>query len=452
MPEIISIEEQAEAIFFAGVDSVLPNKLIRNQMRLIGDVLTICGEPYDLHNIHHIYVIGAGKAVALMAQETELVLGNRITAGHVVTKYNHGGCKLQHIGLSEAAHPVPDKNGLNATVKISKIALEAQENDLVICLLSGGASALFADTPSGISIEDLRITNELLIKSGVSIREINIIRKHLSDIKGGQLAQLIHPASCVSLILSDVVGDPVDIIASGPTAPDNSDFTEVYAIVRKYKLDKTLPETVIKRMLLGSAGLIPETPDVFHPCFQKTRNFIIGSNKIALEACATFAIKNGFSTHIITDSLQADYTQVADFILKTITSFLANKTAVLPLCLLFGGEPTVKVKGNGLGGRNQHLAVYLANKLLDKPGITILCAGTDGNDGPTETAGAVVSSKTLETAQSTGTDIFQYLERYDSYHFLKKVGGRIVTGPTRTNVMDIIVVLINLHKRPHHPD
>ncbi|MEA4974105.1 MAG: glycerate kinase [Paludibacter sp.] len=432
----------AEKIFLAGVDSVLPDKLIRAQMILSDDVLTICGESYDLRNINHIYVIGAGKAAALMALETERVLGNRIRAGHVVTKYDHG-CALQYIGLTEAAHPVPDENGVKATEKITAIARRAKENDLVICLISGGASALLADTPEGISLEDLRITNELLVKSGATIREINIIRKHLSDIKGGQLARLIHPANCVSLILSDVVGDPVDIIASGPTAPDASEYSDAYAIVRKYKLDKTLPETVTKHLLLGSAGVIPETPDAFHPCFQTTRNRLLGSNKIALEACAQVAVQNGFDTHIITDSLQEDYTRVAGFILENIENFLLIRTTAQPLCLLFGGEPTVKVNGNGLGGRNQHLALYLATKLADKPGSTILCAGTDGSDGPTDAAGAVVDNTTFEISKSKGIDTFQYLEQSDSYHFFQQVGGHIRTGSTQTNVMDIIIILIN---------
>lgn len=432
----------AEKIFLAGVNSVLPDKLIRAQMTLSGDVLTICGESYDLRNINHIYVVGAGKAAALMAQETEQVLGNRITAGHVVTKDDHG-CALQYIGLTEAAHPVPDENGVIAAGKITDIARGAKENDLVICLISGGASALLADTPEGISLEDLRITNELLVKSGATIREINIIRKHLSDIKGGQLARLIHPASCVSLILSDVVGDPVDIIASGPTAPDASEYSDAYAIVRKYKLDKTLPETVTKRLLLGSAGVIPETPDAFHPCFQTTRNRLLGSNKIALEACAQVAVQNGFDTHILTDCLQEDYTRVAGLTAENIENFLANKKTNQPVCLLFGGEPTVKVNGNGLGGRNQHLALYLATKLENKPGITILCAGTDGSDGPTDAAGAVVDSTTLKTAQATGTDAIAYLEQNDSYRFFQRVGGHIITGSTQTNVMDVIVVLIN---------
>jgi hydroxypyruvate reductase/glycerate 2-kinase len=360
----------------------------------------------------------------------------------VVTKYDHG-CKLQYIELTEAAHPVPDENGVKATDKITDIARKAEENDLVICLISGGASALLADTPSTITLEDLRVTNELLIKSGATIREINIVRKHLSDIKGGQLARMIYPARCVSLILSDVVGDPIDVIASGPTAPDAYEFFDAYAIVRKYKLDKKLPEAVSKHLILGSAGVIPETPDAFHPCFSSTQNYILGSNKIALEACARFAERNGFATHIITDSLQDDYKKVASIILGAIDHQIQNRKGNQPLCLLFGGEPTVKVQGNGLGGRNQHLALYLATKLGNKTGITILCGGTDGTDGPTDAAGAVIDNTTLEHARIMGLDAAQHLEQADSYHFFSKAGGHLITGSTQTNVMDLIIVLLN---------
>lgn len=419
----------------------MPDKLIRSRVKLSDDILNICGEEFDLRNIQHIYVIGAGKASALMAKETERVLGDRISEGHVITKYGHG-CKLQFIHLDEAAHPVPDENGVNAARKIIEIARKANEQDLVICLISGGASALLADTPEDINLDELRITNELLLTSGATIVEINIIRKHLSELKGGQLARLIHPATCVSLILSDVVNDPIDVIASGPTVPDSSTHADAYAIVKKYKLNKLLPESVTRRLQPGNAGVTPEIPDAFHPCFQTTRNKIIGSNKIALNAAAAYAGKAGFNTHIITDSLQEEYSLVAGFIIDTIENFQANKTHCQPSCLLFGGEPTVKVQGGGLGGRNQHLALYLATKLANKPGVTILCAGTDGTDGPTDVAGAVIDSTTTEIAKSKGIDAFQYLEQSDSYHFFDKVGGHITTGSTKTNVMDIIVVLI----------
>ena len=431
----------AEKIFLAGVDSVLPDKLIHAQMTLSGDVLTICGESYDLRNINHIYVIGAGKAAALMALETERVLGNRITAGHVVTKYDHG-CALDIIKLSEAAHPIPDINGLTATREILKIAQQAKQNDLVICLISGGASALLVDTPSEISLDDLRITNELLVKSGANIIEINTIRKHLSAIKGGQLAKIIYPANAVSLILSDVVGDPLDVIASGPTVPDNSSFSDAYTIMKKYLLHKQLPESVTKRLLFGKAGVIPDTPEHTHPCFQTTRNCVLGSNKIALNSAADFALKEGFETYIIADNLQDDYVKVADFILSTMDEYSVNKKNGQPVCLLFGGEPTVQVKGDGLGGRNQHLALYLATKIQNKPDVTILCAGTDGTDGPTDAAGAVVNCTTTKDTKLKGIDASQYLEQADSYHFFSKTGGHIITGSTQTNVMDIIMAII----------
>ncbi|MDD4428100.1 MAG: glycerate kinase [Paludibacter sp.] len=439
------MRETAEKIFLAGVERVLPDKLIRSRMQLSGDVLTICGNNYNLRNIEHVYVIGAGKAAALMSLETEQILGSQISAGHVVTKYGHG-CNLQRIHLSEAAHPVPDENGVKATAEIFKIARKAKKNDLVICLISGGASALLADVPPGISLDDLGITNKLLMKSGANIHEINTIRKHLSEIKGGQLAKIIYPATCISLILSDVVGDPLDVIASGPTAPDTSSFDDAYDIMKQYELHSQLPDSIIKHLLLGKRGIIPETPDKMHRCFQTTQNYIVGSNKIALEAAAEFAKREGYQTHIITDSLQEDYKQVAGLIISTVKKHLENKTDDRPICLLFGGEPTVKIEGNGLGGRNQHLALYLSTRLENMPGITILCAGTDGTDGPTDAAGAVVDSTTVESARSNGLIVSQYLEKSDSYNFFSKTGGHIFTKPTQTNVMDMIVVIIDQQK------
>lgn len=436
------MKKMIEEIFLAGVKSVLPNILIQSQLQIDGKTLTICGQNYNLQNINHIYVIGAGKASALMAKEIENVLGNRIKEGHVITKYDHG-CKLDRIILSEAAHPIPDINGLNATKEILKITKKANEKDLVICLISGGASALLVDTPSDITLDELRITNEILIKSGANITEINTIRKHLSEIKGGQLAKSIYPANAISLILSDVVGDPLEVIASGPTVADNSTYKDAYAIMKRFKLHEQFPVTVTKRLLLGKIGIIPDTTKDTHPCFQSTRNCILGSNKTALNTAADVAMRKGFKTIIVADNLQDDYLKVADFILNKIDENSFNKKKKHPVCLLFGGEPTVPVRGEGLGGRNQHIALYLATKIQNKPNVTILCAGTDGTDGPTNAAGAVVDNKTVGKALNSGFNAYQYLQEFDSYHFFNQYGGHIITGSTQTNVMDIIVIIMN---------
>lgn len=429
----------AELIFFAGVNGVLPEKLMQSQVKLSGDLLQVAEKRFPLSRFRHIYVLAAGKAAASMSRGVEKVLGDKITNGHVVTKYGHG-MNLNYLTLTEAGHPIPDAEGVKGTQKIVNIARKATEDDLVICLISGGASALMADFPEGVTLDDLKRTNELLTKCGANITEINTVRKHLSKIKGGQLARILFPATTVCLILSDVVGDRLDVIASGPTVGDSSSFADALTIIDKYSLQNRLPSSVLHYLLEGADGSIADTPKPDNPVFQNVHNYIIGSNGIALESSAKKAVELGCETHTVTDSIQEDVTETANFILKTIDN--QKPTGNKPVCLLFGGEPTVKVSGKGLGGRNQHLALYLATKICCKKNITILCAGTDGTDGPTDAAGAVVDYETATKAVEKGIDPNHYLSNCDSYRFFQQVGGHIITGNTGTNVMDIIVAIV----------
>ncbi len=431
----------AEDIFLAGVKGVLPDILISRSLSLRDNLLEAGKLKFNLDEIDNIYIIGAGKASALMGQEVEKVLGDHISEGHIVVKYGHM-CRLRHIKVTEAGHPSPDLNGYEATKRILDIASRASSNDLVICLLSGGGSALLTDFPDESSLEELITTNNLLINSGACIKEINAVRKHLSGVKGGHLARRVSPATLLSLILSDVPGDHLDVIASGPTSPDPTTFQQALEVIEKFNLTDSLPESIIKYLEEGVFGARAETPKPDDELFLKTHNLLIGTNRIALESALLKAMEYNINAVIIDDHLQGDSASVAEYIVETSIRFKEDKDEVKPVCLLFGGETTVKVTGKGDGGRNQHLALLCADLLRNHPGITILSAGSDGTDGPTNVAGAVVDSDTILVALSKKIDPFKYLSRFDSYHFFKKVGGHIITGPTMTNVMDIIVVLI----------
>jgi len=431
----------AEQIFLAGVASVRPDRLISNKMSLENNCLKIDQLSFSLETIENIYVIGAGKASAMMGAEVEKILGNRITEGHIVVKYGHS-YKLKYIEVTEAGHPVPDDNGLKATTKIIEIAETANWNDLVICLLSGGGSSLLPDVPEGCSLKDMIKINDLLINCGACISEINAVRKHLSVVKGGQLARVVYPATLVNLILSDVPGDPLDVIASGPTVPDPTTFIQALTVFSSFGLTETIPGGILKLLKEGAEGKRPETPKSGDPVFDKTFNILVGSNRKALEAAKNKALDFNINAVIIDDQLQGDTSTVAEYIVDTSVKFKSDENEVKPVCLLFGGETTVKMTGKGAGGRNQHLALLSALLLQHKPGITILSAGTDGNDGPTDAAGAVVDSNTITEAVSKNIDPQKYLSEFDSFHFFKKAGGHIITGPTMTNVMDIIVVIV----------
>jgi glycerate 2-kinase len=431
----------AKQIFLAGVDRVLPDSLIKKELSLRDNMLFINKVSFNLDSIKNIYVIGAGKASALMGAEVERILGDRITEGHIVVKYGHS-CALQKIKVSEAGHPVPDSNGFSATRSILEISGKADSNSLVICLLSGGGSALLADFPARSSPEEMMIVNNLLVNCGASIKEINTVRKHLSDVKGGQLARAVYPGTMVSLILSDVIGDPLDVIASGPTVPDPTTFRQAKEIITKYNLTSTLPESIVNYINEGVDGDRPETPKPEDPVFDKTFNILIGNNKIALEAASKKAIELNINAEIIADRLEGDIIAVSEYIVGTALKFQNYKDVQKPVCLLFGGEPTVKVSGKGMGGRNQHLALYCSGLLRHHKGITILSAGTDGTDGPTSAAGAVVDCNTFNDSMSQKIIPDEYLREFDSFNFFRKAGGHIITGPTMTNVMDIIVVLV----------
>ncbi len=437
----MDFRDKAEHIFLAGIRGVLPGKIISDLVSLRGSLLKIGDLSYDLERFSNLYVLGAGKASAALGHYLENILGSRITGGQIVTKYGYF-CKLRRIRVTEAGHPVPDENSFSATEEILRIADNAAENDLVICIWSGGGSSLLSDHPDSSSQQELMFFNDMLVRCGAGIGEINIVRKHLSKVKGGQLSRHIWPASCVTIYLSDVIGDPPDVVASGPTSPDNSTFDNALQVIEKYGLKNDVPASLLGFIYEGAQGIHPDTPKPGDQDFSRSAMVLAGNNMKALQAASVEAAEMGFSSFIVTAGLSGDTDQACSYIIDAINGYRTSTDIRKPICLLFGGETTVRVSGEGKGGRNQHLALATAMKLQDISGITFLSAGTDGNDGNTEMAGAVVDSETIHDALSMNVYPVRYLQEFDSYNFFKTVGGHVHTGPTMTNVMDIIIAII----------
>jgi glycerate 2-kinase len=430
--------ELAFEIFGAAISAVQPSKLIPQYLSADDTTIRIIQQRYERKEINRFIIIAAGKAAAAMAQAAEQQLGNVISDGICITKYDHA-LPLQHMRTIEAAHPVPDEMSLLAGAEVLKLVEHLKAKDIVLVLLSGGASSLLADVPDGCSLTDLQTTFDLLLKSGASIHEMNAVRKHLSKIKGGQLAKAVQPAKLFTLVLSDVVGDDAGTIGSGPTVADDTTFEEVHAVVNQHGIWKHIPSSVQQYIVKGIQHQIAETPKPAESYFQQENLQIIGNNQMALLAAAAKAEALGYKTVIANDNVQADAAHFAE----TIIHQYKNYNGAKPACILFGGETTVKVNGKGKGGRNQHLVLsallaLMKNKSLNK--ITILSAGTDGTDGTTNAAGAVADNYTRNFYEH---EIEEHLKNFDAFHFFQRNGGLITTGATQTNVMDIMLLLIN---------
>ncbi|MBC8200084.1 MAG: glycerate kinase [Desulfobacterales bacterium] len=436
------MRKDAETIFYAGLKAVEPGAAVKRYCRIEDDHLFIGDKPYDLSRIKNIFVVGAGKATAPMAAEIENILGDRVTKGIINVKYGHTS-KLGRIKLIEAGHPVPDKNGRQGAEAIIDLVNNAGKNDLVLCLISGGGSALLPLPFPGLTLKDKQDTIKILLSCGAAIHEINALRKHISMIKGGRLAQAAHPASLVSLILSDVVGDNPDVIASGPTVPDSSGFDDCMKIIDKYNLRKKLPKPVVRHIKDGISGRVPETPKTGDPAFEKAQNIIIGSNIEAIMAAKQKSESFAYNTIVLSSMIEGDTTQMAHVHSAIAREIIQTGNPIpSPACILSGGETTVTIKGKGLGGRNQEFALAAAIDIAGAKNIVILSGGTDGTDGPTDAAGAVADTNTLSRAMAMGLNPGYFLENNDSYHFFQKLGDLLITGPTNTNVMDIRIMLV----------
>ncbi|MBU2498017.1 MAG: glycerate kinase [Proteobacteria bacterium] len=441
------MRSEAVTLFHAAVKRVNPYEAVRQFVRIDQKRLLLGqdGQPkteLDLDAFDRIFLVGGGKATAPMAKAMEGLLGERINGGAINVKYGFTE-HLSFIDTVEADHPLPDQKGVEGTRKILEILNGAGERDLIFSLISGGGSALLPMPAGAITLAEKQAVTRRFLECGASIDEINAIRKHISLSKGGQMARAAFPATIVNLMLSDVVGDRIDVIASGPFVPDSSTFKDAWSIVEKYGLHD-LPDSVRGYVQKGVAGEVPETPKEGDPIFDKVHNFIIGSNILALEAVRTTAEEMGYETLILSSMVEGETKEVARVhtaIAKEILS--SGRPLKPPACIISGGETTVTIRGEGLGGRNQEFCLASAWDLRGlAPRVVILSGGTDGNDGPTPAAGAVVDPSTVRHGADLGLDARDYLKNNDAYHFFEKTNDLLVTGPTNTNVMDVRLVLV----------
>ena len=440
--QVESMRQHALEIFQAALKAVDPIEAVLRYVKRVDDGLQVGEHRFAFKDYDRILVVGAGKAGAPMARALENLLGDRITDGVIVVKEGHG-MQLGHVRIHEASHPVPDERGIKGAEEILALVKDAGERDLVLCLISGGGSALLVAPAEGVTLEDKQEVTRLLLACGADIHEINTIRKHLSRAKGGGLARFAYPAAVVSLILSDVIGDDLNVIASGPAVPDTSTFADTRQVLEKYGIWDRVPAAVQSRIDQGLKGDIEDTPKAGDAVFERCYSELVGTNLQALKAAGLKSEDLGYRTLILSSTVEGEAREVAK-VLTAIAKEVRDSGNPLsaPACILCGGETTVTIQGDGKGGRNQEFVLASALVIDGGENVVVLAGGTDGNDGPTDAAGAMADGSTLVRARAKGLDPLDFLRRNDSYHFFQTLEDLVMTGPTRTNVMDVYMLLV----------
>jgi hydroxypyruvate reductase len=431
------------AVQRAALEAVEPGAAVRRHVQRQGDSLSVGGQTYDLAAVERVWVVGGGKAATAMVAALNASLGDRLAGGLVVTKYDHIDTSLDTgpVEVVEAGHPLPDESGVTGTQRMADLLASVSGRDLVLAVLSGGGSALLTLPATGLTLTDMQATTDLLLRCGATIVELNAVRKHLSRIKGGSLARLAGQASVASLILSDVVGDPLDVISSGPTVPDPTTFADAWAVLERYDLIERVPVAVRERLLAGCGGKLPDTPKPEARLFERVQNVIVGSNRLAAEGAVGAARAGRLNALLLSTFVEGEARQVAQVaaaLAKELVHY--DRPVPKPACLVWGGETTVKVCGEGLGGRNQELALAAAMAMEGLPNVVLVALGTDGTDGPTDAAGAIATGETVARGRALGLDPAAYLANNDSYHFFDGLGDLVHTGPTGTNVNDLLFI------------
>ncbi len=436
-----SWEKAVSRIMAAALNAVDPAEAVRRVLQREGDTLRTGDFVWKPAEGGQVYLIATGKASLPMAEAAAEIAGKRLSAGIAITKRGQAGAAAlpPQVRLYEASHPVPGEDGVQATRQIRALLSETRPNDLVLALISGGGSALMTAPAPGISLEALQHLTRRLLACGADIREINCLRKHLDTVKGGGLARWAAPATVLTLILSDVVGSPLDVIASGPTVPDSTTFQDALEILRRYNLTETTPPEILEHLQRGAAGEIPETGKATDPIFERVHNRIVGDNPLAARAALAQAQAEGFHTLLLTTALQGEAREAGRFLAAVLGEVHRSGNPLpRPACIVAGGETTVTLHGEGLGGRNQELALGAVRDLAGLPRLVLVSLATDGGDGPTDAAGAVVTGETLARARQAGLSPEDFLRRNDAYHFFDALGDLLKPGPTQTNVNDLM--------------
>jgi hydroxypyruvate reductase len=448
-PERVAQRKLALEVAEAALAAVEPGAAIRHVLHYepLSQSLSVAGQVYNLKDYQRIVVVGAGKASAPMAATLYAILGDRISAGAINIKYGYGLADNVSVGpivLQEAGHPVLDQAGLAGTRHITELLQPLTAEDLVIAVISGGASALLELPVAGVSLADMQVLTEALLRAGATINQFNAVRKHLSQVKGGNLARLAAPATMIGLIVSDVVGSPLDVIGSGPGAPDTSTFATAWQVLETFNLTRgssPLPATILTHLQKGLAGEVAETPKPNDSLFAKVQNVIVADNRVAALAAVAKAGELGLNPLLLSTFIEGEAREVARSLAGMAKEVLTYGTPLAPpACILVGGETTVTVHGSGKGGRNQELALAAALALAGYTDFMVLALATDGTDGPTDAAGAICDAATLAQAQALGLDAHAFLRNNDAYHFFEQLGDLLLTGPTNTNVNDLTML------------
>ena len=434
----------ARGILDAAIAAGDAGRLTRAAIERSGDRLVVAGRVGDAARLRRILVLGVGKASGAMAAAAEGLFNDLPLDGLVVVKERRGALP-RRVPTVEAGHPVPDARGEAAADAMLALVRSATADDLVVCLISGGGSALAPAPVAGVSLAEKQAVTRLLLATGATINELNAVRKHLSRFKGGQLARAATPAPVVALLLSDVVGDPLDVIASGPTAADPTTFADALEVLDRFGLRERVPPPVRSHLEAGAAGRVAETPKPDDPALRAVVNRVIGNNALVVDAAVAEARRCGFSPLVLTRRLQGESREAARVFAAVLQDVAAvGQPIAPPACVIAAGETTVTVRGSGRGGRCQEFALALADQVAGLGRVAVLAAGTDGSDGPTDAAGAIIDGTTLDRARAAGIQPRAALAQNDSHAFFSRLGDLVTTGPTGTNLMDLHVGLVGL--------